>query len=51
VGGVIFYPEGQREHIYSWGLGRKTNNQTESLIAYIGLTLIPENKDQSIIVI
>jgi ribonuclease HI len=49
--GFNFDPRGQREHRYSWGLGHKTNNQAEVLVALKGLTLIPKDKSQSIIVI
>jgi hypothetical protein len=50
-GGVIFDPKGQKEHRFSWGLGRKTKNQEEISVELKGLSLIPENKSQSVIVL
>jgi ribonuclease HI len=50
-GGVIYDPRGQKEHQFSWGLGCKTNNQDEVMAAFKGLSMIPENKTQSVIVL
>jgi len=51
VRGVIFDPGGNQHIRYSWGLGNKPNNQVEVLVAFMGLTMIPEDKTQSITVI
>jgi ribonuclease HI len=47
----VIFLGGQKEHRYSWGLGHKTNNQAKIMAAFKGLTLIPKDKYQSIIVI
>jgi hypothetical protein len=43
--GVIFDFVGNQNIKYSWGLGRKTNNQKEVLVAFMRLTLIPKDKN------
>ena len=48
--GVIFYLRGNIVLTYAWGLGRKTNNETEWLALLNGLDLVKQNKITKVIV-
>ena len=39
VGGVIFYPGGNKQKDYTWGLGKKSNNGVEWLALIKGLEI------------
>ena len=39
AGGVIFYPGGNKQKDYAWGLGKKSNNGVEWLALIKGLEI------------
>ena len=40
VGGVIFYPGGNKQKDFAWGLGKSTNNHVEWLALLKGLEIV-----------
>ena len=51
IGGIIFDPRGNKVSSYSWGLGRKTNNEAEWLALYSGLEMAKQLKINKITIL